>query len=176
MDFGKQYILDATRGSAWANQNLLEGCSALSDEELERDLRISHVNILGTLRHICDGERVWLDCLLTTGDGGTWRLPQSPAPKLSLDRLRQEWPEIWNGFSHWLETKSEAELQNEVILQLPGDVEERFPRWKILRHVLAHSNLHRGQVIGMIRMLGHQPPAVSPMDYYLSNMNILPRS
>jgi uncharacterized damage-inducible protein DinB len=28
--------------------------------------------------------------------------------------------------------------------------------------------MHRGQVVGMIRMLGHLPPAVSPMDYYLA--------
>jgi uncharacterized damage-inducible protein DinB len=37
-----------------------------------------------------------------------------------------------------------------------------------LRHVLEHSTLHRGQVVGMIRMLGHQPPAIQRMDYYLT--------
>jgi uncharacterized damage-inducible protein DinB len=34
--------------------------------------------------------------------------------------------------------------------------------------VLEHSIMHRGQVVGMIRMLGHQPPPNSPMDYYLA--------
>lgn len=175
MALGKEFLLDIARCSAWANSNVIEACSALSDEELERDLHISHSNLLGTLRHIYDGERVWLDCLLTTAEGGTWRLPQGPAPQLSLDRLRQEWPAIWNGFIPWLESTFEADLENEVILQLPGEIEEPLPRWKILRHVMAHSNLHRGQVIGMMRMLGHQPPAVSPMDYYLSNLPIRPR-
>jgi uncharacterized damage-inducible protein DinB len=54
-----------------------------------------------------------------------------------------------------------------LTVQLPERV-ERFPRWKILRHVLEHSTMHRGQVVGMIRMLGHQPPAINAMDYYLA--------
>lgn len=164
----KQLLLNEVGHSAWANQCLLEGCAALTAEELERDIRISHASILGTLSHIYDGERVWLQCLSTTADLGTWRLPQGPAPQYSLDVLRQNWPEIWDGFRRTLEELSETSLEVELTLQLPGGVERRFPRWKILRHVLEHSTLHRGQVVGMIRMLGHQPPANSPMDYYLA--------
>lgn len=168
MSLAKQLLLTDVRRSAWADQNLLEGCSALTPEELERDFRISHASILATLRHIYDGERVWLDCLRTTADLGTWRLPQGPAPELSLDALRQKWPEIWDGFRTWLEGLTETRLAVELNLQLPGGAERRYPRWKILRHVLEHSTMHRGQVMGMIRMLGHQPPSTSPMDYYLA--------
>ena len=115
-----------------------------------------------------DGERVWHLCLGTTADLGTWRLPQDPASQLALDALRQKWPEISNGFCRWLEGSAENSLVVELLLQLPGGIERRFPRWKILRHVLEHSALHRGQVVGMIRMLGHRPPATSPMDYYFA--------
>jgi uncharacterized damage-inducible protein DinB len=164
----KQILLGDVRCCAWADQLLLEACAALTSEELERDFRISHRNILSTLRHFYDGERVWLDCLSTTADLGTWRLPQGPAPEYSLVELRQKWPELWAGFDNWLSQLAESSLAIEVNLQLPGAIERRFPRWKILRHVLEHSTLHRGQIIGMIRMLGHQPPANSPMDFYLS--------
>jgi uncharacterized damage-inducible protein DinB len=54
------------------------------------------------------------------------------------------------------------------MLQLPGGIEPSFPRWQILRHVLSHSTMHRGQIVGMIRMLGHHPPPSSFMDYYLA--------
>jgi uncharacterized damage-inducible protein DinB len=164
-----QLLLNDIGRSAWANHCLLEGCSALTAEELECDLRISHTSILSTLRHIYDGERVWFDCLRTTADLGTWRLPQGPAPQYSLDTLRQSWPELWKGFARWLEEMPETGLEIELNLQLPGGVERRFPRWKILRHVLEHSTMHRGQVVGMIRMLGYQPPPNSPMDYYLAS-------
>lgn len=166
-------LLAEIRHSAWSNQSLLDGSSALTSDELERDLRISHSSILATLRHIYDGERVWLDCLHTTPDLGTWRLPQGPAPELSLHELRQKWPELWASFDVWLNGLPESSLAVELTLQLPGGVEQRFPRWKILRHALEHSTLHRGQVVGMIRMLGHQPPAHSPMDYYLAGGIIL---
>lgn len=135
---------------------------------MQRDFRISHANILSTLSHIYDGERVWLDCLATTADLGTWRLPTGAAPQYSLGYLRQQWPQLWDGFDRWVEAQSESSLQVELNLQLPGEIERDFARWKILRHVLEHSSMHRGQVVGMIRMLGHQPPANSPMDYYLA--------
>jgi uncharacterized damage-inducible protein DinB len=167
VSLAKQALLADVRHSAWANRNLLEGCSALTAEELSRDFRISHANILATLQHTCDGERVWLLCL-RTAEPGTWRLPMEPGPALPLNALRQTWPDIWNGFDRWLGEQTESSLAAELNLQLPGGVEQRFPRWKILRHVLDHSTLHRGQVVGMIRMLGHQPPSVSPMDYYLA--------
>lgn len=161
-------LLNDVRRSAWADRLLLEGCAALTAEELARDFRISHTDILSTLCHTYDGERVWLDCLQTTADLGTWRLPQGPAPAYSLDFLRQRWHELWNGFERWVEEVPETSLGIELNLQLPGGIERHLPRWKILRHVLAHSQLHRGQVVGMIRMLGHPPPPNSPMDFYLA--------
>jgi uncharacterized damage-inducible protein DinB len=164
----KQLLLADTRRSAWANRNLLEACATLTDVEVQRDFRISHTSILSTLGHIYDGERVWLDCLITTADLGTWRPPTGAVPKYSFDALQQNWPQIWNEFSGWLEGQSESSLVVELNLQLPGGVERCFPRWKILRHVLEHSTLHRGQIIGMIRMLGHQPPPSSPMDFYFA--------
>ncbi|HEY6765385.1 MAG TPA: DinB family protein [Candidatus Sulfotelmatobacter sp.] len=158
---------------AWADRNLLAGCAALTAEHLARDLRISHTSILATLRHIYDGERVWLDCLTTTADLGIWPLPQGPAPEYSLDTLMQNWPQIWAGYGRWLDELPESSLAIELMLHLPGGVERRFPRWKILRHVLEHSTMHRGQVVGMIRMLGYQPPPGSPMDYYLSDEPVI---
>jgi len=163
----KQLLLTDLRRSAWADQRLLDGCATLTAEELERDFRISHTSILATLGHFYDGERVWLDCLQTTADLGSWRLPPGPAPEFSFDVLRERWPEIWDDFPRWLEGLPEAGLEVELTVQLPERV-ARLPRWKILRHVLEHSTMHRGQVIGMIRMLGHQPPAINAMDYYLA--------
>jgi len=74
---------------------------------------------------------------------------------------------IYDGDRLWLEDSSEAGLGTEVMVQLPGEIEPSLARWKILRHVLEHSTLHRGQIIGMIRMLGQAPPAINRMDFCL---------
>jgi uncharacterized damage-inducible protein DinB len=166
----KQLFLSDIRYSAWANQRLLDACEERTAEELERDLRISHTSILTTLQHACDGEKVWLDCLSTTSPEGSWRLPTRPAPKLTLSELGQAWPRLWNGYERWLKGLSEAEIElgAEVFVEIPDGSVPRFTRWKILRHVLDHSQFHRGQVVGMLRSLGHTPPAINRGDYWLA--------
>jgi len=166
VSFTKQTFLSDIGQSAWADQHLLGACSSLTAEELNRDLRISHTGILATLRHIYDGERVWLDCLQTTADLGNLA-PAARSRARSMPSGRNG-PHSWDGFRRCLEALPEPALAVELNLQLPGGVERRLPRWKILRHVLEHSTMHRGQVMGMIRMLGHQPPPNSPMDFYLA--------
>ena len=168
MSLAKQLLLTDIRYSGWANERLLEACSALNSEEIERDLRISHSSILATLRHIHDGERVWLECLRTSPEMGPWRLPQGSPPEPSLDALRRGWPELSESYRLWMEDLPEDGLGIEVKVLLPGEVEPSLPRWKILRHVLEHSTFHRGQIVGMIRTLGYAPPATHRMDFYLA--------
>jgi uncharacterized damage-inducible protein DinB len=115
-----------------------------------------------------DGERVWLDCLRTAPETGPWWLPQGSPPEPSFDSLKRSWPELSNGYLRWIEDSSEAGLVLEIKVQLPGELEPSLPRWKILRHVVEHSTLHRGQVIGIIRMLGHTPPGINLTDFYLA--------
>ena len=169
MSSAKQLLLVDIGYSRWANQCLLDACSNRTAEELEHDFNISHNNILATLRHICDGEKVWLDCLSTTAEGGSWRLPTGAAPELSLSELRHTWPELWQDYRQWLEALPENGLDVELTVYLPDGAAPQLTRWKILRHVLDHSTFHRGQIIGMIRSLGHRPPAVNRMDYWLVN-------
>lgn len=166
----KQPFASDLRYSAWANLRLLDACAERKAEELERDLGISHHSILVTLQHVCDAEKVWLDCLSRTAAGGQWTLPPGPAPKLSLTDLRRKWPELWEGYEKWLEGLPNAatELGADVFVKIPDGSVPRFTRWKILRHVLDHSQFHRGQVVGMIRSLGHSPPAVNRGDYWLA--------
>jgi len=163
----KESFLSDLAYSAWANQLLLDGCTALTAEEMERDLGVSHPHILATLRHVCDGEKIWLECLSMTPDAGTWRLPMGKAPVLSLDELRQEWPPVWDGYKHWLKGFPEQGLQAEIKVSMEDSMAPRLERWKILRHVLDHSTFHRGQMVGMIRNLGKVPPAINRMDYWL---------
>jgi uncharacterized damage-inducible protein DinB len=169
MSFARQLLLSDIAYSAWANQRLLDGCSVFTAEELERDLRLSHTSILATLRHFYDGERVWLPCLRDTPDLGSFLLPQDPAPALSLDALKQSWPKLWDGYHRWLQNQSETSLAVELMVQLP-DAQPHLSRWKILRHVLDHSQFHRGQVVAMIRALGYCPPAINRMDYWQVGM------
>jgi uncharacterized damage-inducible protein DinB len=42
-------------------------------------------------------------------------------------------------------------------------------QWKILLHMVNHSTPHRGQVVGMLRQFGQQPPNTDLFSYYMLN-------
>ena len=166
MSFSKELFINDLRYSAWANQSLLDGCKTLSPTELKRDLRISHTNILATLNHICDAEKVWLDCLQSATPDGVWPQPTKPSSQLPLPELEQTWANIWRNLQQWLEALPADDLRVVLPIRLPPGL-NHFPRWQILRHSLDHSIFHRGQVVGMIRTLGYIPPAINRMDFFL---------
>ena len=162
MTITKSALLAHLDYSKWADQRLLDACSGLSPEELSRDLGSSHGGLLSTLRHIYYAERVWLNRLR-----GEPQRFQDPPPEPGLAELHERWPEIWTGVRNWLEALPDPELETELHTKRLNGEEIRLARWKVLMHVVNHSTLHRGQVMGMFRQLGKQPPATDLIFYYL---------
>ncbi len=92
----------------------------------------------------------------------------APPPDLSIEVLQREWPPIWKRLDDWLSGLTEGDLAITIPCEtMPGQFRD-FPRWEILRHNVNHATLHRGQVVGMLRQLGKQPPNVDTMTYYMS--------
>ena len=151
----KQLLLAHAGYSAWATGRALEACSSLTPDELDRGVGASHSSILGTFRHIHDGERIWLARLV---DVDNERLPTGPAPEHSCEFLVQSWPKLWGGYRQWLESTSDDELKFELSTILPDGTLFRAPRWQIVLHAINHSTFHRGQVITMLRCFGVVPP------------------
>ena len=136
--------------TAWASGLLLDACTHLEKPEL-----------LATLRHIYYADRVWLARL----EGKTQGFQDDPEP--GLDDLKQAWPALLARFrevvSAWPDELLTAEL---TYKNLKGEMHS-VAQWKVLLHVVNHGTLHRGQVMAMIRQLGHQPPATDLIYFYL---------
>jgi len=92
MSATRQLLLSDVDYSAWANQQLLAVCSALTRDQLIRDLGASHRSILETLRHIFYAERVWRDRLLKN------RLPPLIEDKLTVNGPKRV--AVWDGKDH----------------------------------------------------------------------------
>jgi uncharacterized damage-inducible protein DinB len=166
----RKLLLAQTDYSAWATRLVLDVCSQLTPEQLDSELGASHSSVLRTLRHIHDGERVWLRRLIEVDNV---RLPPGPAPEHSFELIVQSWPELWRGYREWIEAASEDELTEEISTLLPstvlaGGAELRVPRWQIVLHAVNHSTFHRGQIITMLRSLGVTPPATDLTFYCLT--------
>jgi uncharacterized damage-inducible protein DinB len=148
--------------SRWATGRLLEACQTLAAEELMRDLKASHSGVLGTLQHIYFADRIWLARL-----EGRPQIFKSPDESPSLDELRQNWPTLSAAYNAWLEGTSEETLHQDFSYRnLKGEPCTLVP-WKVLLHVVNHGSIHRGQVMGMFRQLGHTPPPIDLVFYYL---------
>ena len=159
-----RFLLSAHIGySVWATREMLDACSALTPEQLSHPQGASHSSILGTLRHIHDGERVWLRRLIEVDND---RLPPGPAPEHSFEFLVKSWPELWRGYREWLESASDGDLTHEACTVLPDDSKFCVARWQIMLHVINHTTFHRGQVITMLRALGIQPPNTDLTRHY----------
>ena len=163
----KQLLLAHTGYSAWATRQMLQACSQLTLDQLDRDLGASHMSVLRTLRHIHDGERVWLRRLIEVDDE---RLPRGPAPEHSFESLVQTWPELEHGYRRWLESASDTDLNYELLTILPDDADFRVPRWQIVLHAINHSTYHRGQIVTMLRAFGVQPPNTDLTCYYSNSL------
>jgi uncharacterized damage-inducible protein DinB len=169
----RQLLLAQTGYSAWATRQLLDACSTLSLEQIDRDLGASHTSILRTLRHVHDGERVWLRRLVEVDNE---HLPPGPAPEHSFEFLVESWPELSDGYRRWIEAASDSDLICEVTTLMPDGLFTappkstclRVPRWVIVLHVVNHSTFHRGQIVTMLRELGVQPPTTDLTFYCLS--------
>jgi uncharacterized damage-inducible protein DinB len=136
--------------NAWANGRVFDAASALSDDELSRDLATSHGSVKGTLTHIVAGEWIWL--MRCEGTSPTALL--DPADFPNLNSLRARLALVEHGRKDYLDGLSDESLPNLIsYLNLAG---QRWEYWldHILQHVVNHSTYHRGQVTGMLRQLG----------------------
>ncbi|MGC2662131.1 MAG: DinB family protein [Bryobacteraceae bacterium] len=155
--------------SAWANRRVLEACAALTAAELTHDLGQSHRSVLLTLNHMYEGEQFWSHCLLTNRMPPMDEIRDSGVPaQPRLEELERAWPQVWTNLDAWLTALPEEDLAQTLTCRLRGGHDFHFARWQLLRHVVNHSTLHRGQIVGMLRMLDKHPCNVDLLSYYLS--------
>ncbi len=142
------------RYSAWASQRVLDAVMALPEEQRTRDLASSHGGLMGTLKHILFGDRVWIERILAT-----------PVPA-SGEPIEVEWPAVQKRWSDWAGSATNEELARVIEFKdLKGNT-HHFAACEILMHVVNHATLHRGQVMGMLRQMGIAPPQTDLAHFY----------
>lgn len=134
----------------WANARALAAATALTPEQLHRDLGTSHSSVFGTLAHILWAEWRWL---------GRWLVPPaSPGPDpltcTDLVALRAHWAELELLQTEFVDQVTGAALSRPVTYENPPGTAWTYPLGYMLQHLVNHSSYHRGQVIILLRQLG----------------------
>ena len=158
-----RHLFDYTE---WANDLAMEAANKLSDENLHREVGISHKSIFGTLVHMAGAEWIWLErwngrSPLKEEAWSQW----STESCVDLATLKERWENVVDGRSKYVSQLDESRLASELGFKLLSGDASSMQLVHQMQHVVNHATLHRGQVVGMIRQLGIDPPSTDLLFY-----------
>jgi uncharacterized damage-inducible protein DinB len=150
----------------WANDLALDAASRLPDEDLRRDVGISHRSIFGTLVHMAGAEWIWLERWHGRSPGKTEAWSKwSTESCADLATLKDRWTELVAQRRRYVSELDETRLAAELSFKLLSGDPSSMPLIGQMQHVVNHATMHRGQIVGMIRQLGIEPPATDLLFY-----------
>jgi uncharacterized damage-inducible protein DinB len=158
-----RHLFDYTE---WANELAVGAAAQLSDDDLRRDVGISHRSIFGTLLHMAGAEWIWLERWHGRSPAGkeAWSL-WTPDSCSDLETLKQRWRDLIDRRAQFISELDEARLASDLSFKLLSGDPNSMPLVSQMQHVVNHATLHRGQVVGMIRQLGIAPPSTDLLFY-----------
>jgi len=150
----------------WANELAMEAANNLADEHMRRDVGISHKSIFGTLVHMAGAEWIWLERWhgRSPAKAEAWSL-WSPESCADLAVLKKRWNQLVEQRTRFVSELDESKLAAELPFKLLSGDPSSMPLVNQMQHVVNHATMHRGQIVGMIRQLGIEPPATDLLFY-----------
>ena len=150
----------------WANELAMDAANKLSEENLRRDVGISHRSIFETLLHMAGAEWIWLERWngRSPAKAEAWShwTAQSCA---DISELRDRWGEVVDRRWKYVSELDEAKLSSDLDFKLLSGDPSSMRLVHQMQHVVNHATMHRGQVVGMIRQLGFDPPSTDLLFY-----------
>ena len=158
-----RHLFDYTE---WANELAMEAAAKLSADDLQRDVGISHKSIFGTLSHMAGAEWIWLERWNGRSPEGkeAWSLWTTESCA-DLKILNQRWRDVVDRRTRFISELDEERLASELAFNLLSGDPNSMRLVDQMQHVANHATLHRGQVVGMIRQLGIDPPSTDLLFY-----------
>ena len=79
--------------------------------------------------------------------------------------LKDHWTELVDKRTRYVSQLDEPTLSSDLAFKLLSGDPSSMPLINQMQHVVNHATMHRGQVVGMIRQLGLEPPATDLLFY-----------
>jgi uncharacterized damage-inducible protein DinB len=150
----------------WANDLAMEAAAILPEEEMRRDVGVSHKSIFGTLLHIAGAEWIWLERWSgrSPAKAEAWSLWTTESCA-DLSMLKERWCDVIDRRTQFISRLTEERLSSELPFKLLSGDPSSMRLVDQMQHVANHSTMHRGQIVGMIRQLGIDPPSTDLIFY-----------
>jgi uncharacterized damage-inducible protein DinB len=150
----------------WANDLAMEAADELPDEDLRRDVGISHKSIFGTLLHMAGAEWIWLERWhgRSPAKAEAWSMWTTESCA-DLAMLNERWLDVVARRAEFISQLDDSRLAAELPFKLLSGDPNSMRLVDQMQHVANHATLHRGQIVGMIRQLGIEPPSTDLLFY-----------
>ncbi len=136
----------------WATDRTLTSVASLSESKYQENLKSSHGGIHGTLAHIWWADALWL---------ARWRgspVPGSAVDEMpTLDSLKNQRKSYRAELETFFGGLSDSRLAAPLAYSDTRGNKHEEPLYQQMLHRINHSSYHRGQVVTMLRQLGHKP-------------------
>ena len=158
-----KHLFDYTE---WANGLAMDAAAKLANEDRRRDVNISHRSIFGTLLHMAGAEWIWLERWngRSPAKAEAWSMWTSDSCA-DLATLNQRWQALVDRRARYVSALDEERLAAELPFKLLSGDPSSMRLVDQMRHVANHATMHRGQIVGMIRQLGIDPPSTDLLFY-----------
>jgi uncharacterized damage-inducible protein DinB len=146
--------------TAWATGRLLEAARELTPEERTRDFGTADKSIEGTLIHLFQAERVWVERMLVGKRAGSLKRPDD-----SWELILSQWPQVQDNLQKFALGLDEGALSSPLEYLDSRGNEHHNALWTVLMHLVNHATHHRGQISGFLRASGKVPPNIDFINY-----------
>ncbi len=137
----------------WARDRVLDAASALTPDQLTRDMGNSFRSVRDTLAHLYGAEWAW--CSRWNGVSPT-AFPDHPLPDVAA--LRARWTELEANVRAVVDRMGGEGLDRTIEYKMLNGDTRSSVFWQMVQHVVNHASYHRGQVTTMLRQMGVAPP------------------
>ncbi|HEU5236499.1 MAG TPA: DinB family protein [Pyrinomonadaceae bacterium] len=150
----------------WANALAMDAAAKLPNEDLRRDVNISHRSIFGTLLHMAGAEWIWFERWNghSPAKAEAWSMWTTESCA-DLATLNQRWQDLVDRRARYVTELDEQRLAAELPFKLLSGDPSSMRLVDQMQHVANHATMHRGQIVGMIRQLGIDPPSTDLLFY-----------
>ncbi|MEW6509786.1 MAG: DinB family protein [Bacteroidota bacterium] len=148
--------------NSWATNRLFDALAPLPPDELTKDMKSSHASIHATLTHLVGAEKIWLSRL--AGMPEKEMITAAEVPTLSA--VKAVWEKTGFGMAQFLGTMTDKKLKGSFSVAYPTGKTYTYVYSQAIQHLVNHSTYHRGQIVAMMRQLGHAPPKTDLIAFY----------
>jgi uncharacterized damage-inducible protein DinB len=151
----KNFLSRLFEHNHWANLQLIQACSTLSDEQLDAEPQTAtKSSIRGTLQHLIDSQEDYASQLLGIEARFNWQSPPSFNALLQAAKSTGE------------ELIALARDESQPSLQVPFQKEGySVEPWLVMVQAINHATEHREQIKSMLSRLGITPPRIDGWAY-----------